>query len=130
MTTTKARRRHDQRGAGAVEMAVLIPLVFVIVLLAVQAGMWFYARSIALAAAEVGARTSAGRYSNLQAGLNSAQGFADQVAGDALTEISVIGHRSATSTSVTVSGVAVRVVPLPFDLELSQTATMPVERLT
>jgi Flp pilus assembly protein TadG len=110
-------------------MAIVLPLLFTVLFLAVQAGMWFFARSIALAAAEEGARGSASRYASLDTGLADAHAFLDRVAGTSLTTTAVTGTRTATSTTVTVTGTSVRLIPF-MDLTVSQTATMPVEKLT
>lgn len=120
---------RGERGSASVQMVLALPIVFTVLFLAVQAGMWFYARSIALAAAESGARTSAALNSTLSAGLADARTFASSIGGTTLTGISVTGTRSATSTTVTVSGTGVRLVPF-MDTTVTQTATMPVERLT
>jgi len=125
-TSHSARR---DRGASSVEMVLALPIVLTVLFLAVQAGMWFYARSIALAAAQSGARTSAMLDSSLQAGLSDARSFATGVGGTTLSDVTVTGDRSATSTTVTVSGHTVRLVPF-MDLTVSQTATLPVERYT
>jgi Flp pilus assembly protein TadG len=132
-TGSRARRlghrlRHE-RGASSVEMVLALPIVLSVLFLAVQTGMWFYARSIALAAAQSGARTSAMLGSSLQAGLYDARSFAVRVGGSTLSGVSVTGDRSATRTSVTVTGHTVRLVPY-LDLSVSQTASVPVERYT
>ena len=110
-------------------MVIALPLVLTVLFLAVQAGTWFYARSIALAAAQSGARTSAMLNSSLAAGLSSARSFADDVGGSTLTGVTVSGVRSATSTTVTVTGRAPRLVPF-MELAVTQSATLPVERYT
>ena len=131
MGRSRSRRRpvREERGASSVEMVLALPIVLTVLFLAVQAGMWFYARSIALAAAETGARTSSMLDSSLQAGLSDARSFATGVGGTTLTGVTVTGDRSATTTTVTVTGHTVRLVPF-MDLTVSQTATVPVERYT
>lgn len=124
--TTQGR---GERGSSSIEMVIALPIVLTVLFLAVQAGMWFYARSIALAAAQSGARTSAMLNSSLQAGLADAQSFATDVGGTTLSGVSVTGARSATSTTVTVQGHTVRLVPF-MDLTVTQSATLPVERYT
>lgn len=124
-----SRRVRGERGSSSVEMVIALPLVLTVLFLAVQAGMWFYARSIALAAAQSGARTSSMLNSTLQAGFADARSFAAEVGGTSLTGVTVTGDRSATSTTVTVTGHTVRLVPF-IDLTVSQTATLPVERYT
>lgn len=110
-------------------MVLALPIVLTVLFLAVQAGMWFYARSIALAAAQSGARTSAMLGSTLDQGLTDARSFATGAGGTTLSGVTVTGGRSATSTTVTVTGHTVRLVPF-MDLAVSQTATLPVERYT
>ena len=120
---------RGERGSSSVEMVIALPLVLTVLFLAVQAGTWFHARSIALASAQSGARTSAMLNSSLEAGLSSARSFAADVGGTTLTGVTVTGDRTATSTTVTVTGHSVRLVPF-MDVTVSQSATLPVERYT
>jgi Flp pilus assembly protein TadG len=46
------------RGTSAVELAVLAPALMMICMLILQFGLWFNARQVALAAAQVGARVA------------------------------------------------------------------------
>jgi len=123
------RAMRGERGSSSVEMVIALPIVLTVLFLAVQAGTWFHARSIALAAAQSGARTSAMINSTLDAGLSSARSFAGDVGGTTLTGVTVTGDRTATSTTVTVTGHSVRLVPF-MDVTVSQSATLPVERYT
>ena len=120
---------RGERGSSSVEMVIALPIVLTVLFLAVQAGTWFHARSIALASAQSGARTSAMLNSSLEAGLSSARSFAADVGGTTLTGVTVTGDRTATSTTVTVTGLSVRLVPF-MDVTVSQSATLPVERYT
>ena len=120
---------RGERGSSSVEMVIALPIVLTVLFLAVQAGTWFHARSIALASAQSGARTSAMLNSSLEAGLSSARTFAADVGGTTLTGVTVTGDRTATSTTVTVTGHSVRLVPF-MDVTVSQSATLPVERYT
>ena len=120
---------RGERGSSSVEMVIALPLVLTVLFLAVQAGTWFHARSIALASAQSGARTSAMLNSSLEAGLSSARSFAADVGGTTLTGVTVTGDRTATTTTVTVTGHSVRLVPF-MDVTVSQSATLPVERYT
>mgnify|MGYP000940668065 CR=1 FL=1 len=127
----QGRRRSDRGSSSATQMALIIPLIFAFVLLAIQASMWFYARNVALAAAEAGARVSAGRTSTLGEGLAAAEQFAAQAGGNTLNEVSVTGSRSAETTTITVVAQAQRLLPaVPIDLAVTQTASLPVERLS
>lgn len=125
-------RTRNRRGMSATtQLALVAPLIFAFVLLALQASTWFYARSIALAAAETGARVSAGRHASLGEGLAAAEAFATGTGGRTFTSVAVGGSRSGEFTTITVTGEAARLLPLvPMTLTVSQTATLPVERLT
>ena len=131
MERSRRQRRlaRGERGSSSVEMVIALPIVLTVLFLAVQAGTWFHARSIALASAQSGARTSAMLNSSLEAGLSSARSFAADVGGTTLTGVTVTGDRTATSTTVTVTGHSVRLVPF-MDVTVSQSATLPVERYT
>lgn len=126
---TKQSATRGERGSSSIEMVIALPIVLTVLFLAVQAGTWFHARSIALASAQSGARTSAMLNSSLEAGLSSAMSFAADVGGTTLTGVTVTGDRTATSTTVTVTGHSVRLVPF-MDVTVSQSATLPVERYT
>lgn len=126
---TRRSAKRGERGSSSIEMVIALPIVLTVLFLAVQAGTWFHARSIALASAQSGARTSAMLNSSLEAGLSSARSFAADVGGTTLTGVTVTGDRTATSTTVTVTGHSVRLVPF-MDVTVSQSATLPVERYT
>ena len=126
---TRRSAKRGERGSSSIEMVIALPIVLTVLFLAVQAGTWFHARSIALASAQSGARTSAMLNSSLEAGLSSARSFAANVGGTTLTGVTVTGDRTATSTTVTVTGHSVRLVPF-MDVTVSQSATLPVERYT
>ena len=126
---TRRSATRGERGSSSIEMVIALPIVLTVLFLAVQAGTWFHARSIALASAQSGARTSAMLNSSLEAGLSNARSFAADVGGTTLTGVTVTGDRTATSTTVTVTGHSVRLVPF-MDVTVSQSATLPVERYT
>ena len=126
---TRRSAKRGERGSSSIEMVIALPIVLTVLFLAVQAGTWFHARSIALASAQSGARTSAMLNSSLEAGLSSARSFAANVGGTTLTGVTDTGDRTATSTTVTVTGHSVRLVPF-MDVTVSQSATLPVERYT
>lgn len=110
-------------------MVVLAPLLMLLLLGSVQAGLAFHAQSIAIAAAQTGARAAAAHTSTLTAGISAARTFAAQHGDAPLGGVSVTGQRTATTVTITVSGHSPALVP-GLDTSISQSAVLPVERIT
>jgi Flp pilus assembly protein TadG len=60
MTACRAIRAaiRSDRGASAVELAVLAPAFLMVIMLIIQFALWFNAREVALASAQAGARVA------------------------------------------------------------------------
>ena len=112
------------------ELAITFPAVLLLVMTLIQAALWFYARSIALGAAQEGAR--AGRVQPVSTGRaqSAAEDFLEQTAQDLLTgrEVTVTG--SPASIEVTVTGTSLSLLPGLSGWSVTQTAVGPVERPT
>lgn len=54
----RSRGRGAERGASTIELAILAPMLLIMVWLVVQFAIWFQSRSVALAAAQAGARVA------------------------------------------------------------------------
>lgn len=128
MTTPKPARRNE-RGTTPLETAVLAPAILLIIGLIVQAGFWFHARDVAIAAAEEGARAAAYDGAGSSSGQSVAADFAGRVGKGALKNVSVSGGRSATVATVTVSGESISLVP-GLTFTIVQSASVPAERIT
>src|SRR6478672_11218012 len=73
-------RRHDSRGAAAVEFALVLPVLVALVFGIIQYGIYFWARQSAVAAAREGVRrASVGDYADCTAFRNFVKG---QLSGD------------------------------------------------
>jgi Flp pilus assembly protein TadG len=132
--TSSPRRRARERGASAVELALLMPVILAVALLIVQVALWFHARQVAEAAAQEGARVARA------APIDSA-GWEGTATAKATEIVRAIGPRllgGATATTserepderfVTVTGSAVQVIPLlpSLTFTISATAGGPVE---
>ncbi len=112
------------------ELAVVFPVVLLLVMTLIQAALWFYARSIALGAAQEGAREGRLQPASTGRAQSAAEGFLDQTAQDLLTgrDVSVTG--SPSSIEVTVTGTSFSLFPGLSGWSVTQTAVGPVERLT
>src|SRR3954468_14627745 len=83
---TPRRWAHERDGGSAsLEIAILAPALLLLTFVVVQAGLWFYARNLALAAAQEG--VTAGRAYNAPAGVGPARAraFLAEQTGDSLT---------------------------------------------
>ncbi|MFD8078224.1 TadE family protein [Streptomyces sp. NPDC059718] len=125
-----ARRRGD-RGEASIQMAIVFPFVILLTLAVVQAGMWFHARNIALAAAREGV-TAARTYQATDAdGAARAREVLSRIAGDSLRAPTVTTVGSGTeSVRVTVTGTAPSLLPGIGGLHIDASATGPRERWT
>jgi Flp pilus assembly protein TadG len=128
------RLGQPERGASAVELAVLAPALMMLCMLILQFGLWFNARQVALASAQAGATVARQQANSNPAWVADAQAAATNFYGslhsNLLTGIAprAFGNR-ATSVYVTVSGhLGYSVFPF-FTLHLPVTATAggPVE---
>ncbi|MEV0581801.1 TadE/TadG family type IV pilus assembly protein [Nonomuraea sp. NPDC050310] len=127
------RVRRGDRGASAIELAIIMPVVLIVLLLIVQFALIFHGRQVADAAAREGARVarSAG------AGARDWQSTASRRAKDILRAMGPKMLESATVTpwqrgserGVTVRGNAVAAVPLMPGMTFTITSTFggPIE---
>lgn len=113
-------------GSSTVEMAIWMPVLFVTIALAAQLAVWLYAQHAATAAATTvldQARIRGGSAATATAAGRS------QLAGMRLLhhpQLTVV--RSPTTATVTVTGTAPRILPIPLRVSAHQTG--PVERDT
>jgi hypothetical protein len=110
-------------------MVVIFPVVLLVSLVAVQAGLWMYARSLCLAAAQEGVLVGAAIDSNQveaeQATLEFIAQAAPRFAGAALVSVT----RSSDQISVTVRAEIPAVLPGLLN-RVDQTASLPLEMYT
>ncbi|WP_448060640.1 TadE family protein [Cellulomonas hominis] len=113
------------------EIAILFPVLLLVIITIVQYGLWFHARSIALAAAQEGVTAARLYQADRASGPERARGFVDAHGSDSLTEV------VATSTTpgpdqigVQVTGRALSILPGVPGLTVTQTAEGSLERFT
>ena len=124
------RRTRGERGSVAIQMVFVLPALFAVMFLGVQASLYYHARSVALAAAEEGAREAAGQTGSRDSGVAVAKTFLLDAGGeDVMTDTNVTGTRSAITATVTVTGTTLSVIP-GWKGTVTQRASMPVERIT
>ncbi|MDF5759051.1 TadE/TadG family type IV pilus assembly protein [Spongiactinospora sp. TRM90649] len=120
---------RGEQGSATLETALVYPVVLLLVLLAVNAALWFHARNIALSAAQEGLRSARVHGAALSAGQVAAERFIQQTAGSFLTSAQVRVQRRANTVEVAISGEAISLVPV-LSLGVHQVARAPVERWT
>jgi Flp pilus assembly protein TadG len=121
----------NDRGAISLELAILFPALLLVVFTAIQAALWYHARSLALAAAQEGVRAARAEDSSLGAGRAAAQAFLDRAAADTLldTTVSTAGSGPA-EVRVRVTGRAISVFPGVPGPGVAQESRGAVERFT
>lgn len=114
----------------SIQLVILLPALFAVMFLGMQAALFYHARSVAIAAAEEGARAAGAESGTQSAGVAAADAFvADAGGDDVLSDVSVTTDRTATTVTVTVTGHSLSVIP-GWTLRVEQTASLPTERIT
>ena len=118
-----------ERGSATLEVAILGPALLLLVFTVIQLGLWSYARSLALAAAQEGVVAAAAHGARPGDGVARARQFLQQSAGDSLVATSVAGSASnAMTVRIEVSGRSLSVIPGVEGMAVTQSAEAPVER--
>src|SRR3954471_4354414 len=132
--TRLSRRRlcrlRGERGSVSLEMAIVFPVVLLLIMTSIQAALWFYARSIALGAAQEGAREGRLQPASTERAQAAADSFLDRAGQALINEIDVAVRGSPTAIEVTVTGRSLSLVPGLDGWPVSQTAVGPIEQLT
>ncbi len=119
--------RGRDRGSATLEVAILGPALLLLVFTVVQVGLWAYARSLVLAAAQEGARAGAAHGADRGDAASRAREFAD-AAGDSLREVEVDTSGSdAATVRVEVQARALSVIPGVAGMSVRQHAEAPRE---
>ncbi len=126
-----ARWQRDDRGSSTVEAVILFPVFLLLIFAAVQAGVFFYGRSAALAAAQQGLQAARVENGTTDAATGAAQRFlrSGGSGGALLDNVTISPNRSADTATVTVSGSVPSLIP-GATFTVTQSASGTVERLT
>jgi Flp pilus assembly protein TadG len=130
---TQPRRAHHaaglrERGSSTIQMVVLLPALFSLMFLGVQAGLHYQGRAVALAAAQEGAREAASEHGTTAAGVSTARTYITN-SSVGLHGTTVQGARTLTEATITVTTHTLSVIP-GWRRTIQQSASMPVERVT
>jgi Flp pilus assembly protein TadG len=120
--------RHDD-GSVSIELLLVLPALFAVLFLGMQGALYYHARTVAIAAAQEGARAAAAEHASTADGAAAAGAYLAAAGRDVLLDPDVRTSRTTTTASVTVRGTAMSVLPGWRPL-VTQSASAPVERLT
>ncbi|MGC7093964.1 TadE/TadG family type IV pilus assembly protein [Amycolatopsis lurida] len=131
MWTTCRARLHGDTGAESVGLAVLFPVVLLLILSAVQAGLWWHAHAVAAQAAQAGADAGRPVAATITTASDAAHSFADRAGRGILTAPDVRTTITTDTVQVAVSGTAIRLLPIPgLDVRVQANAQAAKERFT
>lgn len=126
--TSSSRAREC--GSASIELVILLPVLFAVMFLGMQAALYYHARTVAIAAAQEGARATGSELGSEADGAQAARAFVAGAGGDdVLPDLTVTAHRTVTVATVTVRGTSLSVIP-GWNLVVRQSASVPVERVT
>ena len=98
--------------------------------LGMQGALYYHAKTVAIAAAQQGARAAGTEQGRESDGVGAANDFLNEAGGeDVLTGTSTSANRTATTATVTVSGFSLSVIP-GWNVRITQSASVPVEKVT
>lgn len=119
-----------ERGSATLELALVFPVFLLLLVSAVQAGLYFYARAIALSAAQEGVDAARLQRHTLDQGVTAARRYAVRGGGGSLHHVAVHTSGSTpTTVRITVTGTAASLLP-GLDWAVSQQAAGVRERFT
>ncbi|CUR58109.1 Putative membrane TadG /TadE protein [metagenome] len=127
---TSSSKQRGERGSVSIELVILLPALFAVMFLGMQAALFYHARTVAIAAAQEGARAASGENGKSSDGTIAASTFITDAGGDSvLSGASATANRTTTTVTVTVTGHSLSVIP-GWNPTITQSASLPVERLT
>src|ERR1035437_4282395 len=101
-----------ERGSSSIQMVILMPALFSIMFLGMQGALYYHARTVAIAAAQEGARAAGSQNGTAAEGVSAASLFVSDAGGkDVLPAAHMTGARSATTATMTVTGTSLSVIP-------------------
>jgi hypothetical protein len=126
----RGRGLHGDRGDASIQMAIVFPFVLLATVAVIQASMWYYARQIALTAAREGLTAARSYQASPADGAARARDVLGRTAGDSLRGYRVSASGDGQRVRVQVSGTAMSMIPGVTGLQVTQSASGPVERWT
>jgi len=118
------------RGSVTIEHLIVLPALFALLFLGVQGALYYHARTVAIAAAQEGARAAAAENGHEADGTRAAIAFIAEAGGSGVIQnVTTTAARTPTTATVTVTGTSLSAI-VGWHLRIAQSATAPVERPT
>lgn len=126
-TSSVDRRLLDQRGiAESAQFALIWPVLLLVSLGIIQAGIWIHGHNVATRAANAAADAASGSHGSTGEARQIAEGIARS---GGLERVNVTVSAATGRVDVTVAGTAPTMLDLPLG-RISETASAPIERVT
>jgi Flp pilus assembly protein TadG len=124
-------KERSERGATPVELAILFPVIFILLMMSIQAGVYFLARAVALNAAQIGVNSTRTLAGDTEAGAEAKAWTYINAAPDWLvvTSVNVDRNEATGVATATVQGSVLQVMP-GINITVRQNARGPIERFT
>ena len=119
----------DERGAVSAELVIATPLLLLLIMGVIQFALWEHAEHIASAVAQQGVSVARLQGETAGAGQAQAQSVLDQLGPSVLSDAHISATRTATATTVTVTGHAESILGI-FTLPVKAVAVGPDEVYT
>lgn len=126
MKTTGSRLRSAEDGSVSAEVAVAAPALMILILIAVQFGLWYHASNVARSAAQEGVRAARVEGATAADGEEEARRFLAEAGSKVVGDSGVTATRDASSARVEVRGTAAGVLP-GIHLPVKAAVQSPVE---
>ena len=120
---------RDERGAVAAELVIATPLLLLLIMGVIQFALWEHAEHIAAAVAQQGVSVGRLQGETAGAGQTEAHRVLDQLGPSVLSDANITATRSATTTTLTVTGHAESIFGI-FTLPVKAIAVGPNEVYT
>jgi Flp pilus assembly protein TadG len=120
---------RDERGAVAAELVIATPLLLLLIMGVIQFALWEHAEHIAAAVAQQGVSVARLQGETAGAGQAEAHSVLDQLGPSVLSDANISATRSATTTTLTVTGHAESIFGI-FTLPVKAIAVGPNEVYT
>ena len=122
-------RTRNERGGSSVELAVTAPLLLLLILATVQAGLWAHAIHVTHAAADAAVESTRLTDGSAAAGTARARRILQRLGGGLVLAPDVTVSRTPSTARVTIAAGIEHVVP-GLHPHTRVTVTAPVERFT